>query len=213
MLIGARTAAWSGGESKEETMYKELYFNLIERNKSDEPEFFFPNGLTSIGGYAYLGALPLTSRLMVIPEGVISIGEYALASNSVSGSGIFRNLSIPNSCNSIGGRAFDGFNYYGFNIKFEDGDNTNPLVLGNYLCNNINGGDITLEFPNRPLQTSSTMLIGNSNHKRKIIFHGKTFNDVKSLTGFPFGMTNAKEARLVCEDGEYVYSSGEWVKQ
>ena len=213
MLIGARTALWSGGESKEETMYKELYFNLIERNKSDEPEFFFPNGLTSIGDYAYRDALPPTDRLMVIPEGVISIGKYALANNYVFGYATIRNLSVPNSCDSIGERAFDIFSYFGFNIKFEDGDNTNPLVLGNNLCNNVNGGDITLEFPNRPLRTSSTMLTGSSSHKRKIIFHGKTFNDVKSLTGFPFGMTNAKEARLVCEDGEYIYSSGEWVKQ
>ena len=211
MDMAARTAAWSGDESKEETMYKELYFNLIERNRSDKPEFFFPNGLTRIGNSAYLGALPITGRLMVIPEGVISIGDNALANNDASG--IIRNLSIPNSCNKIGTRAFDGFNYYGFNIKFEDGDNTNPLVLGANLCNNINGGNVTLEFPNRPLETSSTMLVGNKSYKRKIIFHGKTFNDVKSLKGFPFGMTNAKEARLVCEDGEYVYSSGEWVKQ
>ena len=211
MMLGARTAAWSGGESKEETMYKELYFNLIERNKSDKPEFFFPNGLTRIGDSAYLGALPITSRLMVIPEGVISIGDHALADNIASGT--VRNLSIPNSCNNIGTRAFDGFNYYGFNIKFEDGDNTNPLVLGQNLCQNINGGNVTLEFPNRPLKTSSTMLVGNRSYNRKIIFHGKTFNDVKSLKGFPFGMTNAKEARIVCEDGEYVYSSGEWVKQ
>ena len=211
MGLAARTGAWSGNESKEETMYKELYFNLIERNKSDKPEFFFPNGLTRIGDSAYLGALPITSRLMVIPEGVISIGDHALADNIASGT--VRNLSIPNSCNNIGTRAFDGFNYYGFNIKFEDGDNTNPLVLGQNLCQNINGGNVTLEFPNRPLKTSSTMLVGNRSYNRKIIFHGKTFNDVKSLTGFPFGMTNAKEARIVCEDGEYVYSSGEWVKQ
>lgn len=213
MLIGARTGVWSGGESKEETMYKQLYINLIERNHSDEPEFFFPKELTTIGSYAYYNALPITNRLMVIPEGVISIGEYALSGNTTGSRGLIRNLSIPNSCNSIGTRAFDGLSYYGFNIKFEDGDNTNPLVLGSNLCNNINGGNITLEFPNRPLQTSSTMLVGNSGYYRKIIFHGKTFNDVKSLTGFPFGMTNAKEARLVCEDGEYVYSSGEWVRQ
>lgn len=211
MMLGARTAAWSGGESKEETMYKELYFNLVERNRSDKPEIFFPNGLTRIGDYAYLGALPITSKLMVIPEGVISIGEHALEENIAQG--MIRNLSIPNSCNRIGNRAFDSFNYYGFNIKFEDGDNTNPLVLGQNLCQNINGGNVTLEFPNRPLETSSTMLMGNRYYNRKIIFHGKTFNDVKSLKGFPFGMTNAKEARIICEDGEYVYSSGEWVKQ
>ena len=211
MMLGARTALWSGGESKEETMYKELYINLIERNKSDEPEFFFPNGLTKIGQYAYAGALPITDRLMVIPEGVISIGDHALESNIAKG--MIRNLSVPNSCNRIGERAFDGFNYYGFNIKFEDGDNTNPLVLGQNLCQNTNGGNVTLEFPNRPLETSSSMLVGHKFYNRKIIFHGKTFNDVKSLKGFPFGMTNAKEARIVCEDGEYVYSSGEWVKQ
>ena len=128
MMLGARTAAWSGDESKEETMYKELYFNLIERNRSDKPKFFFPNGLTRIGDSAYLGALPITSRLMVIPEGVISIGDNALADNIASG--IIRNLSIPNSCNKIGTRAFDGFNYYGFNIKCQDGDNTNPVGLG-----------------------------------------------------------------------------------
>ena len=211
MMLGARTAAWSGRESKEETMFKELYFNLVERNRSDKPEFSFPNGLTRIGDYAYAGALPPTSRLMVIPEGVISIGNHALESNMAPG--MIRHLSIPTSCNRIGDRAFDGFNYYGFNIKFEDGDNTNPLVLGQNLCHNINGGNVTLEFPNRPLETSSSMLIGNGSYNRTIIFHGKTFNDVKSLKGFPFGMTNAKEARIVCEDGEYVYSSGEWVKQ
>ena len=211
MMEAVRNGAWSGRESKEETMFKELYFNLVERNRSDKPEIFFPNGLTRIGDYAYLGALPITSRLMVIPEGVTSIGDHALAGNMARG--MIRNLSIPNSCNRIGDRAFDGLNYYGFNIKFEDGDNTNPLVLGQNLCQNINGGNVTLEFPNRPLETSSSMLAGHVYYNRKIIFHGKTFNDVKSLKGFPFGMTNAKEARIVCEDGEYVYSSGEWVKQ
>ncbi|MGN0814096.1 MAG: leucine-rich repeat domain-containing protein [Candidatus Coproplasma sp.] len=60
-----------------------------------------PEGVTSIGDYAFRGCSGLTS--VVIPEGVTSIGDYAF-----SGCSSLTSVTIPESVTSIGKFAFDG---------------------------------------------------------------------------------------------------------
>ena len=64
-------------------------------------DYSIPEGVTAIGGHAFLGCGLLTS--IAIPESVTSIGEYAFS--SCLG---LKNITIPENVTSIGENAFGG---------------------------------------------------------------------------------------------------------
>ena len=74
---------------------------ILKKYKGRQREVIVPNGVTSIGRWAFYGCSGLTS--ITIPNGVTSIGENAF--NSCSG---LTSITIPNGVTSIGENAFDG---------------------------------------------------------------------------------------------------------
>ncbi len=84
-----------GGWRSNPTAYSHnLYINDVEVK-----DLVIPNGVTSIGSYAFEGCSGLTS--ITIPNSVTSIGEYAF--DGCSG---LTSITIPNSVTSIGYGAF-----------------------------------------------------------------------------------------------------------
>ena len=73
-------------------------FRYSDITSFNELQYF--TGLTSIGAYAFQFCNNLSS--IIIPEGVISIGNYAFANNPIS------DVQIPASVQSIGENAFGG---------------------------------------------------------------------------------------------------------
>ena len=124
-VIAPDIAAWCGINFGNETANPLFYVHHLYSDKSTEiTELVIPDGVTSIGSFAFFGCSGLTS--ITIPNSVTSIGNYAFYNwlgltsitipNSVTsiGNGVFRGCSgltsvtIPNSVTSIGGYAFDG---------------------------------------------------------------------------------------------------------
>ena len=76
-----------------------------------------PDGVTSIGEFAFSGCTNLTS--ITIPNTVISIGDHAFSDNNLT------SIIIPNSVTSIGNGAFDCYNLERITIQA-----TTPPTLG-----------------------------------------------------------------------------------
>lgn len=64
-----------------------------------------PDGVTSIGGFAFMGCTSLQS--IDIPNGVTSIGSFAF-----SGCKSLQSIQIPDSIISISGDAFEGTKWF-----------------------------------------------------------------------------------------------------
>ncbi len=77
------------------------YYALYVGGEELQGELVIPNGVTSIGDYAFDGYTGLAS--ITIPSSVTSIGGYAF-----SGCTGLTSVTIPSSVTSIGGYAFDG---------------------------------------------------------------------------------------------------------
>ena len=71
---------------------------LVDNEGNEITEYIIPEGVTSIGEYAFYGCSSLSS--VIVPEGVTSIGEYAF--RNCSG---LTSITIPNSVTSIGSYA------------------------------------------------------------------------------------------------------------
>ena len=115
-------AAWCAISFGSSTANPLWYAHNLYVNEELVTDLVIPNGVTSIGNYAFQDCTSLTS--VTIPNSVISIGEYAFIrcsgltsaaiGNSVTsiGKNAFRNCSsltsvtIPNSVTSIGDSAF-----------------------------------------------------------------------------------------------------------
>ena len=81
--------------------YFGIHPQLIDAEGNQIREFIIPEGVTSIGSYAFSGCSGLTS--VTIPEGVTSIGGAAF--DGCSG---LTSITIPSSVTSIGSGAFSG---------------------------------------------------------------------------------------------------------
>ena len=75
--------------------------NFLPENYKGEIHIIIPNGVTSIGSYAFFYCSGLTS--VTIPNGVTSIGDYAF-----KGCSGLTSITIPNGVTSIGKEAFSG---------------------------------------------------------------------------------------------------------
>ena len=80
--------------------------SLLACSSKSQGEIIIPNSVTSIGSYAFINCIGLTS--IAIPNSVTSIGDGAF-----SGCTGLTSITIPNSVTRIGSGAFDGCN----NIK------------------------------------------------------------------------------------------------
>ena len=76
---------------------------ILKKYKGIQSEVIVPDGVTSIGEYAFSRCSKLTS--ITIPNSVTSIGEWAF-----SGCSGLTSITIPNSVTSIGDFAFSGCN-------------------------------------------------------------------------------------------------------
>jgi len=77
------------------------YAKHLYLNGEEVTELVIPNGVTSIGDYAFYNCDSFTS--IIIPEGVTSIGDSAFAyCDNIS------SITIPSSVTSIGYKAFYG---------------------------------------------------------------------------------------------------------
>ena len=84
-----------------------------------------PDGVTSIGSYAFSGCSGLTS--ITIPDSVTSIGDSAFY--NCSG---LTSVSIPDSVTNVGGSAFEGcinLHYNVYNYRNYLGNSDNPYVV------------------------------------------------------------------------------------
>ena len=121
-------------------------------NATHLTEFKFPQGITSIGGTnssdgAFKGCSGLTGNL-VIPDTVVSIGDYAFSGCS----GFTGNLTIPNSVTSIGNDAFSLCEKFTGDLVIPEG----VITIGNdafHTCRGFNG---------RLVLPSTLISIGNS---------------------------------------------------
>lgn len=79
----------------------EIENGVLKKYTGTATEVVIPEGVTSIGDYAFIGCSSLTE--VVIPERVTSIGDYAFADcSSLSG------MTLPKGLISIGYEAFCG---------------------------------------------------------------------------------------------------------
>ena len=85
-------------------------------------ELVIPDGIVSIGSYAFSGCSSLTS--ITIPESVTSIGSYAF-----SGCSLLTSITIPSTVTSIGSYAFRGCSSL-TSVTF--GENSKLESIGNY---------------------------------------------------------------------------------
>ena len=88
--------AFGGSSANPLHKAKHLFVNDIEVT-----ELVIPDGVTSVGQYAFYDCSSLTS--VTIPNSVTSIGEFAF-----NGCSSFTSVTIPNSVTSIGEYAFNG---------------------------------------------------------------------------------------------------------
>ena len=101
-VIAPDIAAWCGIKFGNETANPLSYVHHLYSDKSTEiTELVIPDGVTSIGSYAFSGWSVLPS--VTIPNSVTSIGNGAF--RGCSGLSL---VTIPNSVTSIGGSAFYG---------------------------------------------------------------------------------------------------------
>ena len=77
------------------------YCNALGISNDALTEFTIPNGVISIGDWAFRGCSSLTS--ITIPNSITSIGDYAFSDCSS-----LKSVTIPNSVTSIGDDAFSG---------------------------------------------------------------------------------------------------------
>ena len=92
-------AAWyniSFGSEESNPLY---YAHRLYLNNELVTDLVIPDGVTSIGAYAFAGCASLTS--ITIPSSVTSIGDYAF-----SGCSSLTSITIPSSVTSIGSSAF-----------------------------------------------------------------------------------------------------------
>ncbi len=89
---------------------------------NERTSYNIPNGVTSIGDYAFADCYSLTN--VTIPDGVTSIG-YGAFEDCES----LISITIPDSVMSIGSDAFSGTGYYNDETNWEDG----VLYIGNHL--------------------------------------------------------------------------------
>ena len=95
-------AAWCGIKFGNETANPLYYVHHLYSDKSTEiTELVIPDGVTSIGSYAFSGWSVLPS--VTIPNSVTSIGDGAF-----KGCSDLTSVTIPNSVTSIGNSAFSG---------------------------------------------------------------------------------------------------------
>ena len=132
-----------------------------------QPEYIIPNGVTSIGDYAFSDCKSLTS--VQLPDGVLSIGNYAFGwCESLP------NITIPDSVTSIGSCAFQNCENLS-SIKIPDG----LTEIGSWAFN----GCISL--------TSLTIPEGVT------MIDETAFKDCTALTDIYYGGIQAKWNKLV----------------
>ena len=109
-------------------------------------------GLTSIGAEAFCGSYPYMWQELEIPDGVISIGDWGLASSSFYG-----NLRIPDSVVSIGDYAFYHCGNFTGSLTIPD----SVVSIGDYAfydCTGFSGdlniGDGVVEIGERAFESS-----------------------------------------------------------
>ena len=113
----------------------EIENGVLKKYTGTATEVVIPEGVTSIGDYAFIGCSSLTE--VVIPERVTSIGDYAFADcSSLSG------MTLPKGLISIGYEAFCGCSRLEY-IKVEEG---NAVFDSRGNCNAV-------------IETESNMLI------------------------------------------------------
>ncbi len=113
----------------------EIENGVLKKYTGTATEVVIPEGVTSIGDYAFIGCSSLTE--VVIPERVTSIGDYAFADcSSLSG------MTLPKGLISIGYEAFCGCSGLEY-IKVEEG---NAVFDSRGNCNAV-------------IETESNMLI------------------------------------------------------
>ena len=134
-------------------------------------ELVIPNGVTSIGGYAFYNCDGLTS--ITIPNSVTSIGSGAF--NNCSR---LTSITIPNSVTSIGGAAF--YNCKGLTSITIPNSVTSIAYQAFYGCTGLT----SITIPNSVTSIGSSAFRNCSGLKTVINFSNKTFSKGSSSNGY-----------------------------
>ena len=150
---------------------KEIYEHMIPK---DIKKIVIPNSVTNIMTYAFSSCNRLTS--VTIPNNVTSIGHGAFY-----GCSNLTNMTIPNSVTSIGNRVFC------YCFKLTSVTIPDSIMSIGYIafdnCINLT----SMMIPNN-IMSIGEQAFRSCNNLKSLIFKGKSFDQVKSMYNYPFGI-------------------------
>ena len=180
-----------------------LYYahHLYSDENTEITKLVIPDGVTSIGSYAFEGCSGLTS--VTIPNSVTSIGSSAF-----SGCSGLTSVTIGNSVTSIGSTIFSGCSSL-TSVRFENSKDNTPIVLEN----NKVFSDCTLDevYIGRKLSYTKTSSAGYSPFYRNTTLRSVKFTDKETeISDYEFyGCTNLTDVSMgdgVKSIGAYAFS-------